>query len=180
MILGDAATAFVAPRPGGPEPDAAIGNEIASTVKSVSLPELVLNKSRANFTAAVESTRIDARNNLVGFQGDFTFDERVISFATEPVQAAGLTARNWNVAGNVLPGNGPIRTLRVSAFSTDFRPLDGIGTLFNLRIKHVNGGAGSSPLMWAAPPDNFIFINSDLQIQRPGNTSPGSVAPAQR
>src|SRR4029077_6006374 len=93
-----------------------------------------------------------------------------------PVEAAGLTANNWNVNGNVLPGNGPIRTVRISAYSTDFVPLNGIGTLFNLKISNVNQGAGSSPLMWAAPPENFIFINADLQTQHPGNTFPGSVS----
>ena len=78
-----------------------------------------------NFIAPVTTTAIDAKNKLVGFQGDFTFDERVITFQGEPVQKAGITGGNWNVSGNVLPGRGPIRTLRISAYSNDFTPLSG-------------------------------------------------------
>ena len=95
-----------------------------------------------NFIAQVTTTAIDAKNKLVGFQGDFTFDERVVTFQSEPVQNAGLTAGNWNVSGNVLPGAGPIRTLRISAYSNDFTPLSGSGTLFELRM--TQGEQGSS------------------------------------
>jgi len=60
---------------------------------------------------------------LIGFQGDFTFDERMVRFQDPPAQNAGLTAGNWNVSANVLPGPGPvagpIKTLRISAFSLD-------------------------------------------------------------
>ena len=119
---------------------------------------------------------------MVGFQGDFTFDERVVQFADQPVRQAGLTAGNWTVAANVLPGNGPIRTLRISAFSNDFTPLRGAGTLFELQMQRVSRGAEGTPLVWSAPPDNFIFINADLQTQRPGNVPAGSVtqSPSQR
>jgi hypothetical protein len=178
-VVGDVATPFVN-RPADIAPDAPAENEINPSIASVMLPDVSANQAKGEFATAVRSSEIDSRDNIVGFQGDLTFDERVVSFATEPVQAAGLTAHNWSVAGNVLPGNGPIRTLRISAYSADFKPLDGVGTLFNLRIAQVNRGAGRSPLMWAAPPDNFIFINSELQIQRPGNTFPGGIAPAQR
>ena len=82
-------------------------------------------QSKNNFIAAVRSSEIDAKNKLVGFQGDFTFDERVVTFQSQPVQKAGLTAGNWNVSGNVLDGPGPIRTLRISAYSNDFTPLSG-------------------------------------------------------
>jgi len=34
-------------------------------------------------------------------------------------------------------------------------------------------------MFWAAPPDHFIFIDSDLNTQRPGYTGPGSIAPAE-
>ena len=99
------------------------------------------NQSQSNFIAAVTTTAIDAKNNLVGFQGDFTFDERAVTFQSEPVQKAGLTGGNWNVSGNVLPGPGPIRTLRISAYSNDFAPLSGSGTLFELRMSRVSKAA---------------------------------------
>ena len=95
--------------------------EVPATVAAVSLPNGAVDASVTNFIAQVTTTAIDATNKLVGFQGDFTFDERVVTFQSEPVQNAGLTAGNWNVSGNVLPvlpGAGPIRTLRISAYST--------------------------------------------------------------
>ena len=101
---------------------------------------------------------------IVGFQGDFTFDERIVTFQSPPVQKAGLTGGNWNVSGNVLPGAGPIRTLRISAYSNDLTPLSGSGTLFELRMTRVSKADQSTQLLWAAPPDNFIFIDTD---QRP-------------
>jgi hypothetical protein len=125
----------------------------------------------------VRTSSIDAKNQLVGFQGDFTFDERVVSFESEPVQKAGITGGNWNVSGNVLPGPGPIRTLRISAFSLDFTPLSGSGTLFELRMIRVSKAAQSTQLIWATPPDQFIFIDADLNTQKPGNAAPGSVTP---
>jgi hypothetical protein len=145
---------------------------------AVELPEIALDSTKSNFVAAVRTSAIDAGNKLVGFQGDFTFDERVIAFESEPVQKAGLTAGNWNVAGNVLPGAGPMRTLRVSAFSSDLTPLSGTGKLFELRIRQVNAAAQSSQLIWAAPPDDFIFIDADLNTQKPGYVAPGSVTPS--
>ena len=80
------------------------------------------------------------------------------------MQNAGLTAGNWNVSGNILPGPGPIRTLRVSAYSNDVTPLSGSGTLFELRMKGVSHIGQRSQLLWAAPPDEFIFIDSDLKV----------------
>ena len=128
-----------------------------------------------NFVAAVTTSAIDGKNKLVGFQGDFTFDERVVTFQSPPVQKAGITGGNWNVSGNVLPGTGPIRTLRISAFSNDFAPLNGSGTLFELRMSKVSKAAQSTQLLWAAPPDHFFFIDADLNVQKPGNAAPGSV-----
>ena len=104
------------------------------------LPEV--KAIRVHSTAAVTTSEIDAKSNLVGFQGDFTFDERVVTFQSQPVQDAGLTASNWNVSGNVLAGKGPIRTLRISAFSNDFKPLSGSGTLFELRMTRVEQDPG--------------------------------------
>ena len=125
----------------------------------------------------MKTSAIDAKNNLVGFQGDFTFDERVVTFQSEPVQKAGITGGNWNVSGNVLPGTGPIRTLRVSAYSNDFTPLSGSGTLFELRMgpSGSHSAVATHPLIWAAPPDQFIFIDADLKTQSAGNAAPGSV-----
>jgi len=97
---------------------------------------------------------------LVGFQGDLTFDEREISFEEAPVEKAGLTSRNWNVSGNVLPGAGPIRILRISAYSTDFVPLSGEGTLFRLKMNRMPTATGSTELTWAAAPNNFYFIDA--------------------
>ena len=131
-----------------------------------------------NFVAAVRSSDIDAKSNLVGFQGDFTFDERMVTFQNEPVQKAGLTGGNWNVSGNVLPGPGPIRTLRVSAYSNDFKPLSGSGTLFNLNMTRVSKAAQGTRLIWAAAPDQFIFIDAALNTQKPGNAASGSVTPS--
>ena len=91
----------------------------------------------------------------------------------------GLTAGNWNVSGNVLPGAGPIRTLRISAYSNDFTPLSGSGTLFELRMTRVSKAAQGTQLIWAAPPDQFIFIDADLNTQKPGYAAPGSVTPSE-
>ena len=117
----------------------------------------------------VSTTNIDASLNYVGFQGDFTFDETVLTFSSpNPVQGAGLTGSNWNVSGNVIPGPGPIRTLRVSAFSNDFTPLSGSGVLYQLRMLRVSGTPGaSSPLTWAADPNNFFFIDTNLDSHVP-------------
>jgi hypothetical protein len=164
---------------GGPSQDAAgdgtSASEVASTVAEVALPEVAADQSGTDFIAAVTASDIDGRNKLVGFQGDFTFDERVVSFQSEPVQKAGLTGGNWNVSGNVLPGPGPIRTLRVMAYSNDFTPLSGSGTLFEVRMSRVSKATQSTQLLWAAAPDQFIFIDADLNTQQPGNAAPGSV-----
>src|SRR6185436_15253998 len=61
------------------------------------------------------TTNIDPSLNYVGFQGDFTFDSAVVTFSAPFVQAAGLTASNWNVSANILnTGPGTIKTLRIS------------------------------------------------------------------
>ena len=73
----------------------------------VSLPIATIDTSVTNFTQPVVTSAINAADNLVGFQGDFTFDETVVTFQSPPVSSAGLTASNWNVSGNVLPGAGP-------------------------------------------------------------------------
>ena len=137
----------------------------------VSLPIDTFDNSVAIATVIIKpvvTTNIDPSLNYVGFQGDFTFNETVVTFSTPFVEKAGLTAGNWNVLGNVLPGPGPIRTLRVLAFSNDFMPLSGSGTLFNLRMLRVSSTPGAStPLTWAADPDNFIFIDANLNTHVP-------------
>jgi hypothetical protein len=142
----------------------------------VSLPTATVTTAVTNFTQPVVTSAINASDNLVGFQGDFTFDSTVVTFQSPPVSGAGLTAGNWNVSGNVLPGGGPIRTLRVSAFSNDFTPLSGSGTLYNLNMTRVSSTPGATTsLVWKPDPDNFYFIDANLEIQAPGSTPSGSI-----
>ena len=89
-----------------------------------------------------------------------------------------MTGGNWNVSGNVLSESGPIRTLRISAYSNDFTPLSGSGTLFELRMTRVSQAEQSTQLLWAAGPGQFIFIDADLNTQKPGKAAPGSVTPS--
>jgi hypothetical protein len=144
-------------------------------VAQISLPETAVASRSGAFTTSLTTTSIDPSQKLVGFQGDFTFDSRVITFEEEPVQAAGLTSSNWNVSGSVLPGNGPIRTLRVSAYSTDFQPLSGSGVLFELKMKPTGDASQKTTLAWAQAPNLFIFIDADLNVQKPGHVAPGQV-----
>jgi hypothetical protein len=155
--------------------DQPLSREVPSTVAKVSLPEVNFDKSKSDIIAAVTTSAIDGKNNLVGFQGDFTFDERVVTFQSPPVQRAGMTAGNWNVSGNVLPGNGPIRTVRISAFSSDFTSLNGSGTLFELKMTRVSKTAQSTSLKWEAAPNHFYFIGADLNTQKPVNATSGNV-----
>jgi hypothetical protein len=143
---------------------------------TVSLPVDTLDSSipiSTVFLKPVGTTNIDGGLNYVGFQGDFTFNQTVITFSSPLfVEKAGLTAGNWNVSANILPGPGPIRTLRVSAFSNDFTPLSGSGILYNLRMLRVSGTAGASTAMtWAADPNNFIFIDANLETHVPSQSN---------
>ena len=180
LIFGDIASSFVH-RPESQSPDVASANmdsgEIATAIvsASVSLPSVAVDASVTNFIVPVTTSVINARDNLVGFQGDFTFDERAVTFQNEPVQKAGLTGRGWNVSGNVLPGDGPIKTLRVSAFSNNLMALSGAGALFELRMTRVGDEPNETQLIWATSPDNFIFIDTDLNPRAPRDSSPGSV-----
>jgi CSLREA domain-containing protein len=146
-----------------------------STVATVSLPIDSIGTNVTNFTLAVTTSNISAADNLVGFQGDFTFDSSVVTFQGTPASPAGLTATNWNVSGNIL-GAGTIKTLRLSAFSNTSTPLQGSGTLFNLNFTRVSNSAGANtPLTWAAAPNNFVFIDTSLAKQAPGSTPAGSI-----
>jgi hypothetical protein len=181
LVFGDVASPFseLLDDPSPPEVDdgTSIG-EVPATVATLSLPNVAVDAFVTNFIGQVTTTDIDAKNMLVGFQGDFIFDEKVVTFQSEPVQKAGITGGNWNVSGHVLPGTGPIRTLRISAYSNDFTPLSGSGTLFELRMTRVSPAAESTQLIWSAPPNNFIFIDADLKAQKPRNAVPGSVTPS--
>jgi hypothetical protein len=175
LVFGDIAAPY-ADRGTGPQPDVAgddSGVEIASNIAEVSLPQVDLEPG--TFAVDVTTSMIDARSQIVGFQGDLIFDSRVISFDGLPVEKAGLTAGNWNVSANVLPGWGAFRTLRISAFSNDFTPLFGAGTLFSLRMSGASKASQSAQLFWAEAPDNFIFIDAGLNWQTPANTAPGII-----
>ena len=178
LIFGDVASGFVH-RPDGPSQtmagDGTSADEVPATVAKLALPNVKVDTSVTDFIAQVATSTINAADRLVGFQGDFTFDERMVTFQDPPVQNAGLTAGNWNVSGNVLPGPGPIRTLRISAYSLDFTALSGSGTLFELRMTRVSKAAQSTQLLWAAPPNQFIFIDADLKTQKPGYSASGGV-----
>ena len=178
MIFGDIASAFVyLPERQSPDtetPDV-IDREVVATTAKVSLPNVAVEAFVTDFIVPVTTSAIDPRDNLVGFQGDFIFDEREVTFQNEPVQKAGLTGRGWNVSGNVLPGEGPIRTLRISAFSNNLMPLSGSGILFELRMTKASETAIGTQLLWAMPPNDFIFIDTDLNTRTPTDSLPGSV-----
>ena len=87
-----------------------------------------------------------------------------------------LDRRQLSVSGNILPGPGPIRTLRISAFSSDFTPLSGSGTL--VRSEHDQGKQHTLRARhWSGTPhpDDFIFIDANLETYGPGSTPPGSI-----
>lgn len=168
VVFGDVATPFANPRPGGPGGDAP---ETRQTIDaSITLPDVSLNRT------AVLISPINASSNLVGFQADFTYDERVVSFPDpdQPVHPAGLTA-TWNVSGHVLPGQGPIKTVRVSAYSNDFTPLVGSGILFELNATRVSDTARGASLNWVAGENGFMFVDADLNELTPisGNNARG-------
>src|SRR2546429_178944 len=73
---------------------------------TVSLPVDTMDVSVPISTVIIEAvvtTNIDSSLNYVGFQGDFTFDSTVVTFANPPAQKAGLSGGNLNVSGNNLP-----------------------------------------------------------------------------
>ncbi len=147
-----------------------------AVVATITLPTATINTSVTNVTQPVMATTFNSSNDLVGFQGDFFFNETIVTFQNPPVSPAGLTGTNWNVSGNILPGSGPIRTLRVSAFSNDFTPLSGSGVLYNLNMVRVSSTPGASTaLTWDVSPHNLSFISSKLNTYNPGSTPPGSV-----
>jgi hypothetical protein len=176
LVFGDVAAPF-AERNVGSTPvlvSETRAEEDPSPVAAVMLPKISVNVSTKSFVADVTTSLIDEKSNLVGFQGDFEFDERVFIFQDPPVQPAGITTRNWNVSGNVLPGTGPIKRLRVSGYSIDSMPLAGEGTLFQLRMSRAGTEGQKIHLVWRPQPDDFIFIDGNLRTRRP-ETSPLAV-----
>ena len=142
----------------------------------VSLPTADFDPSIPSSTVIIQpvvTTNIDSSSNFIGFQGDFTFDSSVVDFSSPFVEAAGLTSTgSWHVAGHALPGSGPIRTFRLSFSSNDFVPLFGSGTLFNLRMLRVSSAPGAtSPLVWRSTPNNFVFVDADLNTFTPGQNN---------
>ena len=179
LVFGDIVSPF-ADRLDGPSQTGTDDNGTSAEaaflpVQTLSLPNVTIDVFVTNFIVQVTTTAINAGDKLVGFQGDFTFDERVVTFQSEPVQKAGITGGDWNVSGNVLPGTGPIRTLRILAYSNDFTPLSGSGTLFELKMTRVSKAAQRTQLIWAAPSDQFIFIDADLNTHELGNAAPGNL-----
>ena len=137
----------------------------------MTLPTAGFNPSVPGSTEIIQpvvTTNIDSSLNYIGFQGDFTFDSSVVSFSSPFAEPAGLTATgNWHVSLGIL-GTGTIKTARISAFSNDFVPLSGSGTLFNLKMLRVSGIPGAtSPLLWKPNPDQFVFIDADLNTFTP-------------
>ncbi|HMG74860.1 MAG TPA: LamG-like jellyroll fold domain-containing protein [Pyrinomonadaceae bacterium] len=185
LVIGDI-TGDLTPSLANPESgtSAAALSITPSSVAIVSLPVGNIGTNVTDFTLPVTTSNINASDNLVGFQGDFTFDSSVVTFQVpppstrKPASPAGLTAINpgdWNVSANIL-GAGTIKTLRISAFSTTSTPLSGSGTLFNLNFTRVSNTVGAStPLTWASSPNNFVFIDTNLVKQAPGSTPPGSI-----
>jgi hypothetical protein len=178
LVFGDVVSPF-ADRAGGSSQDAtekSLSVSAPIAVAALSLPNVTADMSVTSFIGQVTTTTINADDDLVAFQGDFIFDSSVVTFQSPPVVKAGLTAGHWNVSGNVLPGTGNLMTLRISAFSNNFAPLTGSGTLFELRMTRVSSTPGASTqLVWAAPPNHFIFIDENLQERAPLSAPPGSV-----
>ena len=118
-------------------------------------------QSVTNFIAQVTTTAIDAKNKLVGFQGDFTFDERVVTFQ----ERAGAESWTHRPAIGTYRGTFCLERDRSGRCAyrpsrLDFTPLSGAGTLFELRMTKATPSA-SSELNWATGEDRDpIFINT--------------------
>ena len=80
--------------------------EVPATVAAVALPEVAVDQSKSNFIAAVRTSAIDAKNKLVGFQGDFTFDERVVTFAERAGAESRAHRRQLERVGERSAGSG--------------------------------------------------------------------------
>ena len=127
---------------------------------------------------AVTTTAIDGKNQLVGFQGDFTFDERVVHVRERAGQKGGTDRRQLECLRQCSERTG------TDPDAADLGLLDRLhsavraGTLFELRMRTVSDSAlrtphSAFPLLWAAPPNQFIFIDANLQTQTPGEAAAG-------
>jgi hypothetical protein len=123
------------------------------TPPQVSLPIATTSTSVSNFTVAVTTTDLEEEDNINGFTGYFTFDERIVTFPINGATNAGITdlpyPNPWHVYGALLPGSGPTRTyfLEIWAdYPTD--SLEGSGTLCNLSVTRVSTTGGSTNLTW--------------------------------
>ena len=143
---------------------------------TIAMPMTTVDTNTSNFIQPVTASIIAATYNLTGFQGDLIFDSTVVSFQNPPVTATGLTASNWTVSANVLPGGGPTRTLHLSASSNTMTPLSGAGTLFNFYLSRVSNTPGTScDLMWAASPNDFAFLDTGSNRRAPNSVPPGRI-----
>jgi hypothetical protein len=140
----------------------------------VALPISTIPTSMSTFTLPVLTITVDSADDLVGFQGDLTFDPSVVTFQSTPVQAAGLTASKWHVSGNVM-GTGTNRTLHIVAYSPKGTPLSGSGTLFELRMKRVSNTLGASTTLTWAPSARFVFKTSHSDFRQPASTPRGHI-----
>ncbi len=68
------------------------------SVDNIYLPVSNIDTSIDEFTQPVLTSSISASDNLVAFQGDFTFDSTIVSFQSPPVSKSGMTDGNWNVS----------------------------------------------------------------------------------
>jgi hypothetical protein len=130
-----------------------------------------------NFSRPVTTSPLNPADYLVGFQGDLTFDQTVVTFQSPAVSPSGLTDGSWTLTAQLLPGSGPIRTLRISGWASDgFSPLNGRGTLFDLNMTRVSNAPGANTtLAWAESPNDFIFINGNWNEIEPNDTPHGSI-----
>lgn len=147
----------------------------ASTVDTLSLPNISISPKSTNLIIPIKVSYIGSNSKIVAFQGDFTFDSSLITFETVPIQKAGLTAGNWTVAGNVMSSRGNLKTLRISAFANDLKPLISSGTLFELRVNKVKKPNKIAQLIWKASPDNFVFIDTSTNKQAPSALNTGNI-----
>lgn len=143
----------------------------------VALPASSIPPDMSTFTLPVLTFTIDAADNLIWFQGDLVFDSSVVTFPATPVQPAGLTANDWIVSGKVM-GRDKFKTLRIAGYSIgQTTPLQGSGTLFELKVNRARGGrpgAGTS-LTWA-PSGRFFFVDSQANARLPASTPPGRIS----
>ena len=85
----------------------------------------------------------------------------------EPERAARLFAGESGGAPFPLSErHGAWRVALADGRTVDFTPLNGSGTLFNFRMLRVSNTPGAAtPLIWQPAPNNFIFIDGDIQAQ---------------